>query len=40
MKDELRMKLLRLVLVITGALFCLAGPALLIPISWLRTMGG
>ena len=39
MKDELRVKLLRVVLVVTGAIFCLAGPALVIPISWLKGMG-
>ena len=40
MKDETRAKLLRVVLIVTGAIFCLAGAGLVIPCSWLRAMGG
>lgn len=39
MKDETRMKALRVVLIVTGAVFCLAAIGLVVPFSWFRAVG-
>ena len=36
----MRIKLLRVVLAVTGILFCLAGPAIVLPASWLKDLVG